>query len=130
MYILPPPFMDEVLSEEIVKKHNLWNGWEYSRWEFSGWEFSGGNFPGGNFPRTLSFRETNLLSLARRQIILYARKVFPLSIFIKYSIHKFLWSKLIFFVISNNTNNSILYWCKCINFFIQMWDKDLLKTKM
>ena len=39
MYILRP-FMDEVLSEEIVKNDNLWNGWEYSRWEFSGKEFS------------------------------------------------------------------------------------------
>ena len=46
MYILPP-FMDEVLSEEIVKKDNWWNGWEYSRWEFSGWEFSGGEFSRG-----------------------------------------------------------------------------------
>ena len=68
MYILRS-FMDEVLSEEIVKKNNYWNGWKYSRWEFSGWEFSGkgefskgelmggnfpgGNFPGGNFPRNL-----------------------------------------------------------------------------
>ena len=40
--------MDEVLSEEKVKKDNLWDGWEYSRWEFSEWEFSGGNFPAGS----------------------------------------------------------------------------------
>ena len=67
MYILPP-FMEEVLSEEIVKKDNEWNRWEYSRWGFSGWEFPGGYFPGGslmggdfqgrnfprgNFPRTM-----------------------------------------------------------------------------
>ena len=60
MYILSPPFMEEVLSEE-----RQWNGWEYSRWYFSGWGFSRGkfpggvlclmdrNFPGGIFPRTI-----------------------------------------------------------------------------
>ena len=44
MYIPPPPFMDEVLSEEKVKKDI--NEMEYSRWEFSGWGFSRGEFDG------------------------------------------------------------------------------------
>ena len=80
MYIyIVCPFMDEVLSEKIVKKNNKWNGLEYSKWKFCGWKFSGweyfrwefskvgdfsggsliggnflvGNFPGGNFLRTI-----------------------------------------------------------------------------
>ena len=57
--------MDEVLSEEKVKKDNLWDGCGYSRWGFSEWEFSGGNFPaeslmGGILPGRI-FLEPNQL---------------------------------------------------------------------
>ena len=45
MYILCP-FMDEVLSEKIVKKDNKMGG------NIPGGSLMGGNFPGGNFPRT------------------------------------------------------------------------------
>ena len=60
--------MDEVSSEEIVKKDNWWNGCEYSRWEFSGWEFSGGDFSGvgvwwvGIFPGGGVFLEPKAIS--------------------------------------------------------------------
>ena len=45
MYILRP-FMDEVSSEEIVKKDNEMGG------NIPGGNFLGGSFSGGNFPRT------------------------------------------------------------------------------
>ena len=41
---IPPPFMDKVLSEEIVKKDNKMGG------NISGGNFLGGNFPEGIFP--------------------------------------------------------------------------------
>ena len=57
MYILhspPPPFRDEVLSEDMVKKDNEMGanipggnfpGGNFPGVEFDGWEFSRGNFP-------------------------------------------------------------------------------------
>ena len=61
MYILPP-FMDEVLSEELVKKDNEMGGnipgrnflgGNFPGDNFPGGSLMGGNFPGGNFPRTV-----------------------------------------------------------------------------
>ena len=50
MYIpLLPPFMDEVLSEEIVKKDNQFLVEKFSRGEFDGWEFSKSEFCRGEF---------------------------------------------------------------------------------
>ena len=44
-----PPFMDEVLSEEIVKKDNQFLGGKFSRGEFDGCEFSKSEFCQGEF---------------------------------------------------------------------------------
>ena len=44
-----PPFMDEVLSEEIVKKDNQFLGGEFSRGGFDGCEFSKSEFCQGEF---------------------------------------------------------------------------------
>ena len=57
MYILRP-FMDEVSSEERVKKDSYEMGENIAGGNFPGENFPGGslmgaNCPGGNFPRTI-----------------------------------------------------------------------------
>ena len=51
--------MDEVLSEEIVKKNNEMGrnipGGNFPGEGFSRGSLVGGNFPGGNFPRTVNY---------------------------------------------------------------------------
>ena len=65
MYILPPPpFMDDVLSEDMVKKSNKTCG-NIPRGNFLGGNFTGGSlmggtFPGGNFPRTFLMKSLAL----------------------------------------------------------------------
>ena len=55
LYILRP-FIDDVSSEEIVKKDNEMGGnspgGNFPGGKFPGGSLMGGNFPGGNFPRT------------------------------------------------------------------------------
>ena len=58
MYILHP-FMDEVLSEIIVKKDNKMGG-----------NIPGGNFLGGNFPRTDIYICSNQLQFINKKIIM------------------------------------------------------------
>ena len=56
LYILRP-FIDDVSSEEIVKKDNEMGGnspgGNFPGGNFPGGSLMGGNFPGGNFPRTV-----------------------------------------------------------------------------
>ena len=71
MYILRP-FMDEVSSEEIVKKDNEMGGdipggnflgGDFPRGHLMGGNFLGGNFLGGNFPRTVLSQHSFLFLL-------------------------------------------------------------------